>query len=340
MKLTHISLFKKYSRWYIQYVDANGQRKQKSTGCENKNDAIRKLSELQNLVDTSKKSVLFSQFQKEFLRFAADTFSPTTQNIYRLTFGYFIQNIGDSALEDLTMKHIDLYKAVRLHAVSEKTVNRELQALKSSMYVAVRWGCIFYNPFARLQMCREAERKPRFLNQFEAKQLIEKVKETWLKEVIFMALSTGMRRSEIINLLWKNVDLDNRSITVESNIDYRTKFGKARVVPINDVLLQMLINKHNEKHSDLVFECKGKAIRSDRLTKGFKRYGERIGLDHSLTFHHLRHTFASWLIQSGVGIYEVQQLLGHSTIKMTEIYAHLLPNNLQKSVNRISLMFK
>ena len=337
MNLSHISLFKKYSRWYIQYVDENGKRKQKSTGCENKIDALKKLSDIKNLLVKPPKQILFAEFYKEFTQFSKETYSGMTQNIYRLAFEYFLQINGNYSLDNLSMKHIDLYKAVRRQTVSDKTVNRELQALKSSLYVAVRWGYILCNPFAQLKMCKVAECKPRYLTKLEAKNLLKKIKETWLKEIIFVALSTGMRRSEITNLLWKNVDLENRSITVESNINYRTKYGKARVIPINNLLLKMLVWKHHEKRTDLVFEWKGNAIRADRLTKGFKRYSKSIGLDRSMTFHHLRHTFASWLIQSGVSIYEVQKLLGHSTIKMTEIYAHLLPNNLQNSVNQIKL---
>lgn len=337
MNISHISLFKKNSHWYIQYVDENGKRKQKSTGCDNKNDAVKKLSSLRDLIETPKKTLLFSAFQTEILQYAEKSFSRYTRNIYSNTFNNFRRHVGDPPLENLSMKHIDMYKAVRLQTVSEKSVNRELQVLKSSLYFATRWGYIVSNPFSRLPMCRVPERKPRYLNQLEAKILLEAIKEPWFKEIVFFALSTGMRRSEIVNLRWKNVDLNNRLITIESDANYKTKYGKARVIPINDVLFEVLLNKYDENHVDLLFEIDGKSIHPDRLTDGFSRYRKLIGFDQPLTFHHCRHTFATWLIQAGVSIYEVQRLLGHSTIKMTEIYAHLIPDNLQKSVNRIGL---
>ena len=77
-------------------------------------------------------------------------------------------------------------------------------------------------------------------------------------------------------------------------------------------------------------------ISQDRITKTFKKYVIKSKLNPKLKFHSLRHTFASWLVQRGVSIYEVSKLLGHSDIKVTEIYAHLKPENLRNAVELLN----
>jgi site-specific recombinase XerD len=74
-----------------------------------------------------------------------------------------------------------------------------------------------------------------------------------------------------------------------------------------------------------------------RLSNAFTKCVLTSGLSDKLHFHSLRHTFATWLVQSGVGIYEVQKLMGHSSISVTQVYAHLAPSELHGAVNRISV---
>lgn len=106
---------------------------------------------------------------------------------------------------------------------------------------------------------------------------------------------------------------------------------------MNDQVYNLLSRYRENKRSKLIFNFEGERIREDRLTKGFKRLLKIAELDESLTFHHLRQTFASLLVQDRVSIYEVQKLLGHSSITVTEIYAHLQPNTLHEAVGRISV---
>jgi site-specific recombinase XerD len=89
--------------------------------------------------------------------------------------------------------------------------------------------------------------------------------------------------------------------------------------------------------SELVFHFKGKAINPNWVSKTFKAYARKAGLNDKLHFHSLRHTFASWLVQDGVSIYEVQKLLGHSSVKVTEVYSHLAASELHGAVNRLNL---
>ena len=89
--------------------------------------------------------------------------------------------------------------------------------------------------------------------------------------------------------------------------------------------------------SEFVFSIRDKQIDEDMLTHLFKEYVLKAGLESRLHFHSLRHTFASWLVQDGVSLYEVQKLLGHSNIAVTQVYSHLQPEGLHSTVNRISI---
>ena len=105
---------------------------------------------------------------------------------------------------------------------------------------------------------------------------------------------------------------------------------------MNDVVFAILNTKAN-RFSDYVFMPRGHKINDDHATKKLKAYVTANGLNGKLHFHSLRHTFASWLVQDGVSLYEVQKLLGHSNIAVTQVYSHLQPEGLHNTVNRISI---
>jgi site-specific recombinase XerD len=91
-----------------------------------------------------------------------------------------------------------------------------------------------------------------------------------------------------------------------------------------------------KSNSNIVFTYQGKPIKQDFISKKFKKYVIKANLNPNLNFHSLRHTFASWLVQRGVSIYEVSKLLGHSDIKVTKIYSHLSAEDLRASVEKLN----
>jgi integrase len=144
-----------------------------------------------------------------------------------------------------------------------------------------------------------------------------------------------MRRSEIANLQWKHIDFSREFIIVESDANFQTKSGKRRLLPMNSIVFRLLQSMYQHRTGDYVIMLNGKQIRTIWISRRFKQYIQRMEIDRSLHFHILRHTFASWLVQAGVPIYEVQALMGHSTIRVTQIYSHLVPKQLRTSVEMI-----
>jgi len=147
---------------------------------------------------------------------------------------------------------------------------------------------------------------------------------------------TGLRKGELLNLAWADVDLQKGILLVRSSLSYRTKGGKIRMVPLNTAATNVLENL--PRISPMVFPAeRGGAYNHDFLSKRFKQVIKECGLNSKLHFHSLRHTFASLLVQDGVPLYHVQRLLGHSSARVTEIYAHLGQSELHGSVERLAI---
>ena len=134
-----------------------------------------------------------------------------------------------------------------------------------------------------------------------------------------------------------DVDLPRHLVHIQSNPTFKTKTGKRRTVPLSDTAYHLLMLRANSSPCEYVFSLNDSKVMANWVTHKLKRYIRRLDLDDRLRFHSLRHTFASWLVQDGVSLYEVQKLLGHSNIAVTEVYSHLQPEHLHDTVNKIKV---
>ena len=274
----------------------------------------------------------------QFYEYSIPHYRSGTVGIYKRAQELLIEIIGDLMLDQLTPLHWDKYQSVRLQQVSPATVNIELRTLCSALNKAVRWKIMSNNPFAQLPLCRIPEKYPEYFSKQEFRIFNKSMGRDWYKDIIQFAILTGMRRSEITNLRWKNIDLERKIIQVVSNPTFRTKAGKRRIVPIHNYLVPMLKRRFNTDPDRFVFTLRNNKVKESYVTHRFSDYKSISGIrKKGLHFHSLRHTFASWLVQKGVSLYEVQRLLGHSNIAVTEIYSHLQPCQLHNAVNTLQI---
>jgi integrase len=206
-------------------------------------------------------------------------------------------------------------------AISKSALNHELIMLKAMFNLAMEWGWLRDNPARLIKKLKGEKARMRFLNREEIHHLIECSRED-LKPVIIAAVSTGMRRGELFNLKWKDVDFENGFIKVE-----KTKNKERRDVPIDVYLSETLkdLTESREK-GDFVFLQKN----GNRLTETFIRFRfgaakKKAGIE-DFRFHDLRHTAASLYATGGCDIMSLKNLLGHKSLKMTQRYAHLMPD--------------
>ena len=161
------------------------------------------------------------------------------------------------------------------------------------------------------------------------------IEEQDIKDLVVFAVQTGLRQMELITLEWRQINFKDR-ILILDNRNNLTKSKKIRTVPLSIKATQILISRDLPKQSELVFTLEGGRITQKFISKKFKSYVIKSKINTDLNFHSLRHTFASWLVQRGVSIYEVSKLFGHSDIKVTEIYAHLRSEDLRSAVDNLN----
>ncbi len=326
--------------YYLWFNNERGKKQKVSTHCTHKADALRFLQSFKCDEHERKqkaKRKLLSEFKEDFLPFADANFSSGTVNIYKAAIRNFLEFSGDLPLTSYTPQHFDVYKTERLKTIKAVTVNIELRTLRAFFNTALRWKLLGSNPF-QIQLVKVPENKPTYLTKQEFQKLLSVIEENWLKEVILFAVSTGLRRGELVNLKWESVDLSRKLLYVESTPTFRTKAGRMRIIPLNDTALCILQSKQTQNVFEYVFSLNGKQIFADWITHLFKRYVRQVNLSNqSIHFHSLRHSFASWLAQDGTSVYVIKDLLGHSDVKTTQIYSHLQPESLHAEVNKISV---
>jgi integrase len=154
-----------------------------------------------------------------------------------------------------------------------------------------------------------------------------------LRYLFFFGFHTGMRQNEITNLQWDAVNFKDNVIRVQITDSFMTKSRRERVIPINNNLRELLVKLHSRSSSKYVFtNPSGYKYHNDYISHQFKKAVRGAGLDDRIHFHDLRHDFASSLVQRGVSLYVVKDLLGHEDQTTTQIYAHLQNKNLHDAI--------
>ena len=267
---------------------------------------------------------------------------------------------------DLTKWRTERLKGAKGRAITAASVNRRLKALKAVLSKAVEWGVIEENPLQSLKPLKlEQDQRTRYLSAEEEESFrkalddrqADIVKErvsanSWravrgkdqlpdlskrqfvdyLKPICILAMNTGMRRGEVFQLQWGDVDFKLKQVKVRAT---SAKSGKSRDIPMNDEVVQTLLAWRNETESDsLVFPSPVTGEALNNITKSWKGLMQLSGIK-DFRFHDLRHHFASCLVMAGVDLNTVRELLGHSSIDMTLRYAHLAPEHKAAAVAKL-----
>lgn len=205
---------------------------------------------------------------------------------------------------------------------SPATVVRYLAALSHAFSVAVKeWGWISENPLSRVRKPKEPEGRTRFLDPTEIKRLLEACREnpnSFLYPIVVLALSSGMRFSEILRLRWEDIDLERQLLVLK-----KTKNKERRTVPLAGPAFQQLqeLSKGKPAGARFVFALEG-SKKPVNIRKAWLRAKVEAEISN-FRFHDLRHTAASYLAMNGATTLEIAEILGHKTLAMVKRYAHL-----------------
>ncbi|MGQ7937000.1 tyrosine-type recombinase/integrase [Paraburkholderia sp. D1E] len=239
---------------------------------------------------------------------------------------------GGRGIVDLKRADVREYIANRqLNGVRVSTVQRELRFFSAAInFVRLEHDRLdLPNPVQRLAIA-SADVRVRWITREEARALLGAAsmfaRRPHVANFIRLSLHTGCRKNELLKLEWSRVDLE-RAVFFLDTAD--TKSGKRRVVPLSDAALDALRDqrdwiRRNAPRSVWVFGT-SEGGRLTTVQKVFQAACRRAGIE-DFRVHDMRHTFASWLVIGGVSLYVVKDLLGHSSVTVTERYAHLAPH--------------
>ena len=328
--------------WWIRYSDANGRIMRESSGTSEKKLARAILGKKKTLVaegrHLDKKQVLKTTFYELCTQYWQLWGQHKRMKGLSNMIEIWKQSFGNVPLEELTQKRVEQFLTWGMESEkrnwSSATRNRHLTMLKAMFNKGKEWELAMHNSAAGIKPLRENGARIRFLDIVEIRALLEAADDEF-RPILIAALHTGMRRGEILNLRWEDVNLKNRIITVQES-----KSGKKRMIPIDDTLYGTLRLLPSRFHRGYVFPLPGKPERRwQDFRKRFASAVKKAGIK-DFRFHDTRHTFASHLVMNGVDIKSVQELLGHASLAMTMKYAHLAPDHRLRAIKTLDLAFQ
>ncbi len=252
---------------------------------------------------------------------------------------YIKPKLGDVPIARMTKSHVMRWRDEAASKFAPTTVNGNLTCLSSAFSYFVDRGWLEVNPCHGVQQVESPDRVYSWIQTREeiTKLLLECPKG--IREIVTVAIGTGMRLDELLHLRWADVDVERRLITVHRGRKGTVKSGKARRVPILNTLLPLLRSMALQRDgAELVFPGeKGKPRSKPGVRFPFKQAAKRAGLSKKLRFHDLRHTFAShWVLDHG-DIFRLSKILGHSNVTITQkVYAHLAPEAWEQDYHRVT----
>jgi len=319
--------------YYIDYF-VDGRRQKKSTGTKNRKEAERCLqSRLGDIVqgkfklEDRKPAPYFEEFSHVYLDWAKQNKKSWERDVYSLK--ELIPVFGGLRLAAIHPFKVEQYKIDRKKKVKPATVNREVALLKRILNIAVEWGKLKDNPIRNVKALKEPRGIDRFLSEEECSRLVKACQEPF-RSIVITALNTGMRKSEILNLRWKYVNLKQRLIIVTD-----TKNGDNRFLPMNQTMLQMLSSM--PRINEYVFvQQNGRPY--SWINRAWRNAKARAGIENC-RFHDLRHTYASHLAMKGVDLMTLRELMGHKSMNMIQRYAHLSADHKRQAVEQLDSLF-
>jgi integrase len=209
------------------------------------------------------------------------------------------------------------------------TVNRELAVLSAVLPLAVDDELIPSNPCRRVKPLRTDNQRSRYLSYDEEKRLLAALDgQDWLKNVVTMAIHTGMRRGEIFKLRWFDVDFSRGVIHVRD-----TKTAKDRDVPMSGAVREML--ERQPKTGGHVFPSPKTGGQLVDIKRPFGLACDAAKIK-DLRFHDLRHTAATRMADAGINVVVIAEILGHGDIRTTKRYAHAMDEAKREAVEKLS----
>lgn len=337
------------------YYDLNtGKRKIKAISTR-KSDAIKwnkkKYDELMAIYlgepDAHVEDITFESLINLFLQTKEHRTAVITYNTYKTKNQFLKEYLNNNFPAVTTVRQIrklyieEFLKSRFEDGRSYRTLEADLQAIKALFKFGVEEGYLTKSPAERIKPFKNPyqSKKVEFWTKEEVRKILTEIKPGWQDAHEFLYL-TGIRKAELMFLTWGDVTIRKKStshITIQAKPNWTPKNNNRRTIPLNNRAYELIMKQPRGEMDEYVFRGPrgGKQIHRDKIYRELKRALQAIDLTGDV--HQWRHTFASHLVVAGVGIETVSKLLGHSSLEMTMIYAHLAPDHLRNAVKKLDL---
>ncbi|MEZ7892721.1 MAG: site-specific integrase [Candidatus Wallbacteria bacterium] len=373
------------SSWRLCYDagrNSSGRRetKYKTIKAKNMREAELALSKFINEIENgmiTDNNIKFEQFVELWHKdYASENLAPKTYSGYKGQLRlHILPAFGRLRLKDINDKVIRQYyhslkepkarKDDRGGRLAEQTILQSHQILSSILEKAVKWGYIAINPAKKVERPKVPRRQIKCYDENDLKKLIQACETEPLKYrlMIYIAISTGLRRGELMGLCWNRVDLINGTITIDKTSQYIPGIGtitkspknefSVRTVSLSASVIQLLkehkkIQEQDKENAGTLWNESGRVFtmwngtptHPDTISKWFAKFLKRRNLPH-ICFHSLRHTSASIAIALGINMKTVSSRLGHANISTTmDIYSHPVKRADKEAAEKIDFVFQ
>ena len=333
---------------------ATGKRKQQwVTVRGTKKQAETRLAELLNQMDTGgfikpTKETFGSFLQRHLDDYISTQIRATTLEAYQQRGKHLIDGLGHIPVSELREEHLHKYYREKSKTLSPGTLIKHHNLLRSALSQGVIWRTLTRNVAEAVKAPKVSRKEMRALTGPEVHRMLEACEDTAWHSIFHTLTWTGLRRSELLGLRWKDVDLILASLRVVQSVqrlntgefivqEPKTASGR-RTIALSPASC-LVLREHREKQEadatllgrqlaedDLVFSHPDGSPRDpSTLTLAFRRLTRRVGLD-GVRLHDLRHTMASLYLEQGVNPKTVAERLGHASVTITlDLYSHCLP---------------
>lgn len=328
--------------WWASWIDASGARRRRKLEAHT-------LQQARSLLNAEKARVekiltlgyappsaeSFTAVAKRYLKHQKARLTPAAYTREDGIIEKHLKPFFGETTKLASVRRADVQRFVteRSGEVSAASVTKELNVLKHLMSLAVEWELVPVNVAHGVKSPKAPAGRVRYLQPGELKAVLEACPE-WLRPIAGLAVSTGMRRGEILGLRWLDVDVKNSRLMLP-----QSKNGEGRIVYLNELALQALSAvpvPRDAKPTDRIF--RGESISPENVSLSFLRACRSAEI-HDFRFHDLRHTAASWMRMKGADIHTVAVLLGHKDLRMAARYQHLSPAHLSDAVKLLDQTF-
>lgn len=336
-----MSIYKRHGsdHWLLDVIGPDGRRVRKSSGTADRQLALHKEAQLRLSLDADQvfdiprpsTNTSLGELAEQFLTYQRQIHPRSVESYYLHPVQFFTSWLGHGTdLGSICLADLHAFQAELVSRSSNSNANRSIAVVRSLFRLAVEWGLLQKSPAAGIKRFKEPGGRRRFLTREEQAKVLRACKEPF-RSVVLVALRTGMRRAELLGLRVRDVDFLRSHLSL-----YKTKTDSARHIPmLPEVRETLLALSKNLPDDAFLFRSKwGRVYTPGGVKTAWERIRHQVGL-RDVHFHDLRHTFASDCLAAGVPLVVLRDWMGHSSVKTTELYAHLAEDTYKSSLSAL-----